>query len=59
MDDVEALRMARVQLQVRHAQLSSCRVCGVEAQKYQEAIERIRQIEATYRGEQHHELPIQ
>lgn len=58
MDDIEALRMARVQLQVRYTQLSSCRVCGVEAARYEQAIERLKIIEANLK-ENHYAVPVQ
>jgi len=49
----EALRLARTQLQIRYQQLSACRTCGVDAKRFEEAIERIRQLELQHRGDSH------
>lgn len=56
--DEEALRLARTQLQIRYQQLLSCRTCGVDAQRFEEAIERIRQLEHQHRGDSH-DIPVQ
>lgn len=58
MNDLEAIHLARVQLQVRHAQLANCRVCGTEATKYEQAIERLKNIETQLR-ESSHAIPLQ
>lgn len=56
--DEEALRLARTQLQIRYEQLSSCRTCGFDAKRFEEAIERIRQLEHQHQGDSH-DIPVQ
>lgn len=40
----EALTLARAQLAVRVAQLSNCRVCGADLQKFERALGTVRDI---------------
>lgn len=37
MNELEALKLSRVQLLTRSVQLSQCKVCGADKQKYDEA----------------------
>lgn len=55
---LEAFRMARAQLQIRHAHLSQCRVCGAEAQRFEEAVERIKHLGQQQLEETTHGLQI-
>lgn len=57
MTDLEALRIARNQVMIRMVQLSGCRVCGAEQQKYQQAIERLDNL--IHQLENRRDLPIQ
>lgn len=59
MTNAEALQLARTQLQVRHQQLLACRACGVDSQRFAEAIERIRILEDKYKGEEDHAVQVQ
>ena len=44
MGELDALRLARVQLLARFAQLNSCRVCGEDKKRYQQALDTINRM---------------
>ena len=44
MSELDALRLSRVQLLSRLAQLNSCRFCGEDKKRYQQALETINRM---------------
>lgn len=44
MTELEALKLAKVQLVTRVVQLSGCRVCGTQQAKYEQALDKINEM---------------